>query len=148
MCYRLQINIDDIVRTTFEKSGGGTAGPYTFGFDFVQGPGFFNSTTAPSSGFFKLRQWHVSSGFFNSDDGLSGIINTGTNHSGIWNAGALEDSGFFNYGALTSGLLNKGNTISGIFNTSTVDLATQAFVSGIANIGTQVSGFFHNVRLP
>ncbi len=85
-------------------------------------PGFGNSTTSPSSGFFNAGAG-TASGFGNFGGGASGFWNLASATSGL--------SGFGNVGALGSGVANVGNTISGLYNTSTSNLATPAFNSGL-----------------
>ncbi len=96
-------------------------------------PGFGNSTTVPSSGFFNA-----------GGGGGSGIHNFGTGMSGLLNAmsdpmlGAV--SGFANFGTQLSGILNRGADISGLYNRSVLDLVTSAVISGFGNIGQNLSG--------
>ncbi len=73
-------------------------------------PGFGNSTTLPSSGFFNTGAGG-GSGFSNTGAGMSGLLN------------AMSDpllgsaSGFANFGTQLSGILNRGAGISGVYNT-------------------------------
>ncbi|PJE09910.1 MAG: hypothetical protein CK429_19825, partial [Mycobacterium sp.] len=99
-------------------------------------PGFWNTTSLPSSGFFNIGGGG-GSGFWNSGSGLSGFLN------------AISDpllgsaSGALNYGTQLSGLLNRGAGMSGVLNTSTLDLITQAFNSGWMNVGQRLSGLIY-----
>ncbi|WP_264991436.1 hypothetical protein, partial [Mycobacterium kiyosense] len=97
---------------------GGTAGlgPITIPLiDLGGAPGYGNSTTNPSSGFFNSGAGGVS-GFGNFGANISGWQNAATGFGGV--------SGFRNVGAQQSGLLNWGNTLSGVYNTSGTDLST------------------------
>ncbi|OSC38119.1 hypothetical protein B8W66_20875 [Mycobacterium decipiens] len=111
--------IDTVFRQSFNFPGSGTLGPFPFGFGWQQSPGFFNSTTTPSSG------------FFNDAAG---------NASGSFNAGGIGNSGLQNFGTQLSGWANPGNTLSGFYNTSVLNVMTQAVISGFANYGAQLSG--------
>ncbi|NLP98659.1 hypothetical protein HGO75_23430, partial [Mycobacterium tuberculosis] len=71
--------------------------------DIPAAPGFGNSTTTPSSG------------FFNAGTGtVSGVGNVGSNSSGFFNltSGSSGISGVQNFGELISGGFNFGNTVS------------------------------------
>lgn len=122
-----ETTIDETFGQTFDFPGSGTVGPYTFGFEYQQHPGFFNSSTNPSSGFFNSGGGGAS-GFFNSADGaVSGLFNDFADTSGFRNDGGPGNSGYLNDGGLISGLVNVGNTLS-----------------GVGNVGTELSGFFDN----
>ncbi|WP_373877708.1 pentapeptide repeat-containing protein, partial [Mycobacterium kiyosense] len=113
-------------------AGGGGIGPIKIPvIDLGGAPGYGNSTTNPSSGFFNSGAGG-SSGFGNVGAHNSGFLNLGTGGTGV--------SGYKNVGDLVSGVKNVGNTVSGWFNTSAVDLATAAHVSGFGNVGSNVSG--------
>ncbi|WP_373176045.1 hypothetical protein, partial [Mycobacterium marinum] len=72
-------------------------GPIRLSFlDIPAAPGFGNSTTNPSSGFFNLGQGTVS-GFGNLGARTSGFLNVGSGISGVQNVGALQ-SGLANLG--------------------------------------------------
>ena len=52
--------IDLVVSQPINFPGGGTLGPVDFGFTVQQSPGFFNSTSAPSSGLLEFRlRWRI-----------------------------------------------------------------------------------------
>ena len=77
--------IGDDFAADFSQSGSGILGPFDFlDVTWRQNPGYFNSSTAPSSGFFN-----------SGAGGNSGIDNDGSSNSGIGNTGA-DISGFFN----------------------------------------------------
>ncbi|WP_042756158.1 hypothetical protein, partial [Mycobacterium tuberculosis] len=100
---------------------------------FGGAPGFGNSTTLPSSGFFNTGAGG-GSGFSNTGAGMSGLLN------------AMSDpllgsaSGFANFGTQLSGILNRGAGISGVYNTGALGVVTAAVVSGFGNVGQQLSG--------
>ncbi|WP_142926617.1 hypothetical protein, partial [Mycobacterium marinum] len=92
--------------TSIDIGIGGTLGPAKITIiDIPAAPGFGNSTTSPSSGFFNSGDGSVS-GFGNFGDHTSGLVNFGSGNSGAQNVGALQ-----------SGLANLGDTVSGAFNT-------------------------------
>ncbi|WP_444308945.1 hypothetical protein, partial [Mycobacterium marinum] len=65
-------------------------GPIRLSFlDIPAAPGFGNSTTSPSSGFFNSGDGSVS-GFGNFGDHTSGLVNFGSGNSGAQNVGALQ----------------------------------------------------------
>lgn len=132
--------IDTAFTQTLDFAGSGTVGAFPFGFGWQQSPGFFNSTTTPSSGFFNSGAGGAS-GFLNdAAAAVSGLGNVFTETSGFFNAGGVGNSGFQNFGNLLSGWANLGNTVSGFYNTSMLDLATQALISGFGNHGARLSG--------
>ncbi|AJP81612.1 hypothetical protein K651_19600, partial [Mycobacterium tuberculosis] len=111
-----------------------TVGPILInGVNIPATPGFGNTTTAPSSGFFN-----------SGDGGVSGFGNFGAGSSGWWNQAQTEvagaGSGFANFGSLGSGVLNFGSGVSGLYNTGGLPPGTPAVVSGIGNVGEQLSG--------
>ncbi|GJF14958.1 hypothetical protein NGTWS1702_17610 [Mycolicibacterium cyprinidarum] len=114
-------------------------GPFTITVPITGGPGLLNSTTNPSSGVFNTGA-----------GGGSGLLNSGTGVSGLWNQaeqqlpGWSQLSGLFNQGSQTSGLANLGSATSGLFGTSTLEPAVPADLSGIANTGTDLSGVFQD----
>ncbi|MGE3655754.1 MAG: pentapeptide repeat-containing protein, partial [Mycolicibacterium sp.] len=114
-------------------------GPITITVPITGGPGLLNATTNPSSGAFNTGGGHG-----------SGLLNSGTGVSGLWNLAAQQQpgwsqlSGLFNEGSLTSGLGNLGSGTSGLLGTSTLDVASPADLSGIANTGTDLSGFLND----
>ena len=113
----------------------GTIGPGRISFFRLDGPGFFNSTDAPSSGLFNSGSGG-GSGFLNS--GAAGI--SGLNNEAL-QAGL---SGHGNEGS-GSGFSNLGSAISGKHNTSSLnDPALPAYISGLRNVGTNLSGIFVN----
>ncbi|CAM4433236.1 PPE family protein [third part] [Mycobacterium basiliense] len=123
-----------IGRIPLELHAGSTIGPIDISIlNIPATPGFGNSTTVPSSGFFNT-----------GGGGGSGYGNFGSAMSGWFNAisdSALGSaSGFANFGTQLSGLLNRGAGISGVYNRSTLDLITSAFISGFDNVGEQLSG--------
>ncbi|WP_261864775.1 hypothetical protein, partial [Mycobacterium marinum] len=88
--------------TSIDIGIGGTLGPAKITIiDIPAAPGFGNSTTSPSSGFFNSGDGSVS-GFGNFGDHTSGLVNFGSGNSGAQNVGALQ-----------SGLANLGDTVSG-----------------------------------
>jgi hypothetical protein len=99
-------------------------------------PGFWNSTTVPSSGFYNVGGGG-GSGFWNSGAGMSGWVNA------IADQSLGSASGFFNFGSALSGLLNQGAGLSGVFNTGTLGQFTQAFTSGFLNTGQRLSGMIY-----
>lgn len=136
--------IDTAFTQTLDFAGSGTVGAFPFGFGWQQSPGFFNSTTTPSSGFFNSGAGGAS-GFLNdAAAAVSGLGNVFTETSGFFNAGGVGNSGFQNFGNLLSGWANLGNTVSGSYNTSMLDLATQALISGFGNHGARLSGILNN----
>src|SRR5260370_42142060 len=119
--------------------GNGTVGPFTCGFGWQQSPGFFNTSTTPSSGFFNSGAGGAS-GFLNDAGGaVSGLENRFADTSGLFNSGGPGISGLQNVGTLESGWANLGNFIAGGDNTNILNLAKQACVSGFANFGIQLS---------
>lgn len=140
--------IDTAFTQTLDFAGSGTVGAFPFGFGWQQSPGFFNSTTTPSSGFFNSGAGGAS-GFLNdAAAAVSGLGNVFTETSGFFNAGGVGNSGFQNFGNLLSGWANLGNTVSGFYNTSMLDLATQALISGFGNHGARLSGIPTTVADP
>lgn len=132
-----------------DMPGSGTEGPFSFGFTSPGMPGFFNTSTNPSSGFFNSGEGGAS-GFLNNVSGaVSGIANAFTQTSGIFNDGGVGVSGFQNFGTLESGWANLGNFLSGVYNTSVLDMMHQAFISGFGNYGSLLSGSLNsNVPTP
>lgn len=95
--------IDTAFTQTLDFAGSGTVGAFPFGFGWQQSPGFFNSTTTPSSGFFNSGAGGAS-GFLNdAAAAVSGLGNVFTETSGFFNAGGVGNSGFQNFGNLLSG---------------------------------------------
>ncbi|ORB03394.1 hypothetical protein BST27_15725, partial [Mycobacterium intermedium] len=83
-------------------------------FGFGGTPGFWNSTSQPSSGFYNVGGGG-GSGFWNSGSGISGWYNA------IADPLLGSASGFYNFGTQLSGLLNRGAGLSGAFNTGALD---------------------------
>jgi PPE-repeat protein len=74
-----------LFQSLIDLAGNGTLGPYEFDIiDFHQSPGYFNSTSTPSSGFFNSGAGG-NSGVFNSGSVDSGLGNVGTALSGLFN---------------------------------------------------------------
>lgn len=85
--------IDTAFTQTLDFAGSGTVGAFPFGFGWQQSPGFFNSTTTPSSGFFNSGAGGAS-GFLNdAAAAVSGLGNVFTETSGFFNAGGVGNSG-------------------------------------------------------
>nr|WP_202818431.1 hypothetical protein [Mycobacterium tuberculosis] len=81
--------IDTAFTQTLDFAGSGTVGAFPFGFGWQQSPGFFNSTTTPSSGFFNSGAGGAS-GFLNdAAAAVSGLGNVFTETSGFFNAGGV-----------------------------------------------------------
>ncbi len=111
-----------------------TVGPILInGVNIPATPGFGNTTTAPSSGFFN-----------SGDGGVSGFGNFGAGSSGWWNQAQTEvagaGSGFANFGSLGSGVLNFGSGVSGLYNTGGLPPGTPAVVSGSAMLVSSCRG--------
>ncbi|WP_373123012.1 pentapeptide repeat-containing protein, partial [Mycobacterium marinum] len=139
-----QSPINTAITDTIDFSDAGTVGPATFGFNWQQSPGFFNSSDTPSSGFFNSGAGGASGLLNDAQGAVSGIGNAFLESSGFFNAGGPGLSGLQNVGTLESGWANFGNSLSGIYNTSILNLMAQAFVSGLGNTGHELSGFLND----